>query len=201
MAHLILVRHGHSAWNKLDLWTGHTDVPLAEEGYAEARRAGEALRDITIHTVHVSHLIRTHETARELLRAHGTETELLPYAALNERHYGVHTGKNKWEIKAMIGENAFTRIRRGWNEPIPEGETLKDVHARVVPHYQTHVLSHLRAGRNVLVVSHGNTLRALIKHLDALDTHEVEGVEVATGSVHCYEIDSTGSILRKEVRS
>ncbi len=200
MAYLILVRHGHSAWNELGLWTGQTDVALTERGHAEAERAGRAVKDLPIHHVQVSHLSRTHETARSLLKAHGTEHDLVPHAALNERHYGIHTGKNKWQVKEEVGESIFMRIRRGWDEPIPEGETLKDVHARVVPHYEEHVLPHVRAGKNVLLVSHGNTLRALVKHLDELGEDEVAEIEIATGEVHCYEIDTEGRVLGKEVR-
>ncbi len=200
MAYLILVRHGHSAWNKLGLWTGHTDVSLAPEGHEEAQRAGEILRDVPIHHVQVSLLRRTHETAQVLLAAHGTEVEHVPHAALNERHYGIHTGKNKWQVKEEIGDEAFQRLRRAWNEPIPQGETLKDVHARVVPHYEREVLPRVVRGENVLIVAHGNTIRALVKHLEDIDELAIADVEIATGEVLCYELDADGVVLRKDVR-
>lgn len=199
MAHLILIRHGKSVWNELGLWTGWTDVDLHDEGRAEARRAGEALRDIPIHHVQTSVLRRTHQTAEELLRAHGTELTHEIHEALNERHYGVHTGKNKWEVQKEVGEEEFTRIRRSWDHPVPEGETLKDVHTRVVPHYEAHIMPRLRAGENVLVVAHGNTLRALIKHLEDLSEEAVAALEVGTGEARVYILDKDARKVSVEV--
>lgn len=201
MAKLILVRHGKSEWNKQGLWTGHTDIDLAEEGHEEARQAGHVIRDIDVHHAHVSMLKRAQQTLQGILASLGKVLEPKPHAALNERHYGIHTGKNKWEVKEAVGEEMFQQMRRGWDVAIPEGETLKDVHARVVPHYESEILPLLKAGENVLVVSHGNTLRALIKHLEGLDDASVCDVEVGTGEVHCYEIDANGRVLGKEIRS
>jgi 2,3-bisphosphoglycerate-dependent phosphoglycerate mutase len=201
MAKLILVRHGKSEWNKQGLWTGWTDVDLAEEGHEEARKAGELIRDIDVQHAHVSNLKRTHQTLDGILASLGKALTPKVNGALNERHYGIHTGKNKWEVKEAVGEEMFNNIRRGWDVAIPEGETLKDVHARVVPHYESEILPSLKAGEHVLVVAHGNTLRALIKHLDGLDEEGVCEVEVGTGEVHCYEIDDKGAVSGKEVRN
>ncbi len=201
MAKLILVRHGKSEWNKLGLWTGWTDVELAEEGHEEARKAGEAIRDIDVHHAHVSVLKRAQQTLTGMLSSLQKTLEPKAHAALNERHYGIYTGKNKWEVKEAVGEEMFQQMRRGWDVAIPEGETLKDVHARVVPHYESEILPLLKAGENVLIVSHGNTLRALIKHLENLDDAAVCDVEVGTGEVHCYDIDATGAVSGKEIRS
>lgn len=201
MAKLFLVRHGKSEWNKLGLWTGWTDVNLVDEGKEEARKAGEFLKDESIDIVYTSELKRTHQTFDELKHAAGkghlTHTS---HGALNERHYGIHTGKNKWQVKEEIGEEMFQAIRRGWDTKIPEGETLKDVHARVMPYYEEKIKADLISGKNVLVVAHGNTLRALIKHLDGLNDLEVEDVEVGTGEVHSYTIDEIGKVLQKEVK-
>lgn len=202
MAKLFLVRHGKSAWNKLGLWTGWTDVDLDEDGIAEAKAAGELLKDEHIDTVYTSELKRTHQTFEHI--KHGSGKHHLthtPHQALNERHYGVHTGKNKWQVKEEIGEEEFQKIRRGWDTKIPEGETLKDVHARVVPYYEENIKKDLKEGKNVLVVAHGNTLRALIKHLEDLDEQKVCEVELETGEIHCYDLDHEVKVLKKEVKS
>jgi 2,3-bisphosphoglycerate-dependent phosphoglycerate mutase len=201
MAKLFLVRHGKSEWNKLGLWTGWTDVELTEEGLAEAKKAGEVLKDEEIHIVHTSMLKRTHQTFEGIKEASGkmhlTHT---PYEALNERHYGIHTGKNKWQVKEEIGEEEFQKIRRGWDTPISEGETLKDVHARVVPHYEENIKNELLNGKNVLVVAHGNSLRALIKHLEKLDELQISNVELETGQVTVYHFDESGEVIFKETK-
>lgn len=201
MAKLFLVRHGKSAWNKLGLWTGWTDVDLDEDGIAEAKKAGEVLRSEEIHVVQTSMLKRTHQTFEVIKETHGKiKITHTPHEALNERHYGVHTGKNKWQVKEEIGEDAFQAIRRGWDTLIPEGETLKDVHARVVPHYEAHIKKHLQDGKNVLIVAHGNSLRALIKHLENISDDKISEVELATGEVHVYNFDDKGDFVSKEIK-
>ena len=202
MAYLILVRHGKSEWNKLGKWTGQTDVSLVEEGIEEARQAGAVIADMNIDRVHVSTLKRAHETFREIqdvLGLHALEPKAHP--ALNERHYGIHTGKNKWHVKEEIGEEEFQRIRRSWDHPIEGGETMKDVHDRIVPYYREHILPELLAGQNVLVVAHGNSLRALVKFLEDM-THEKLGeLEFGTGEVYCYRVSEDGTIVHKEIRA
>lgn len=202
MANLILIRHGKSEWNKLGLWTGLTDVDLAEEGVEEAKKAGEALRDIEIHNAHVSALKRAKQTLAGVLGAlNYHDLGIKSHKDLNERDYGIYTGKNKWEIKEQVGEEEFQKMRRGWDVPIPEGETLKDVSARVIPYFSENILPELKNGKNSLVVAHGNTLRSLIKHLDGLDEEGIAGVEVGTGEVHVYKLDDSGAVLSKEIRS
>ena len=202
MAYLILVRHGKSEWNKLGKWTGWTDVGLIEEGLEEARQAGEAIKDISIDTVHVSTLKRTHETWREIQRVIGRE-DIVPKVsdALKERSYGIYTGKNKWEVKEEVGDEQFQKIRRGWDVPIPEGETMKDVHDRAVPYYEKHILPELKTGKNVLIVGHGNTLRALVKYLERMDDNGVSDLEFGLGEVYCYEVDRAGEIVGKDIRA
>lgn len=202
MAKLFLVRHGKSEWNKLGLWTGWTDVDLVEEGLEEAKKAGEHLKDEEIHIVHTSNLKRTHQTFEKIKEVSGkTDLNHTPYEALNERHYGVHTGKNKWQVKEEIGEEEFQKIRRGWDTPIPEGETLKDVHARVVPHYEAVIKQELSNGKNVLIVAHGNSLRALAKHLEDLSEEEIGNFEIGTGEVHCYHFDNEVKLINKEIKN
>lgn len=201
MAKLFLVRHGKSEWNKLGLWTGWTDVDLDEDGIEEARMAGEALRDEHIDVVYTSALKRTHQTFQKIKEVLGMgEVRYVAHAALNERHYGIHTGKNKWQVKEEVGDDEFQNIRRGWDVKIPEGETLKDVHNRVMPYYEDNIKKDLLLGKNVLVVAHGNTLRALAKHLENLDEVQICDVEFETGAVHSYHIDDNGSYLRKELK-
>lgn len=201
MAKLFLVRHGNSEWNKLGLWTGWTDVNLTEEGLEEAKQAGEALKSEKIDTVYVSELKRTHQTFEKIKETCGQlGLTCVVDKALNERNYGVHTGKNKWQVKEEVGEEQFNNIRRGWDVHIPEGETLKDVYTRVVPYYEDNIKKDLRDGKNVLVVAHGNTLRALIKHLENLDENQVCDVELGTGEVHCYHMDENVDFKEKEIK-
>ena len=197
MAHLILIRHGKSTWNATGQWTGWTDVELNEDGVAEAKRAGEALKDIEIHKAHVSDLKRAQQTLDHIKAVLGKDIETKTDAALRERSYGIYTGKNKWQVKEEVGEEEFRNIRRSWDHPIPEGESLKDVYARVVPYYEKHILPDLKAGKNVLVSAHGNSLRALIKKLDNISDAAICDLEVGTGEIHCYAFDKEGNITGK----
>jgi 2,3-bisphosphoglycerate-dependent phosphoglycerate mutase len=194
--HLFLIRHGKSEWNALGLWTGWTDVSLTEDGLKEARQAGTSLQSFTIDEAYVSNLVRTHQTLAAVQEGYEKEIPFTKHAALNERHYGIYTGKNKWQIKEQVGEEAFENIRRGWDVGIPEGETLKVVHDRVVPYYTEVIVPKLRAGKNILIVSHGNTLRALVKHIESIPESEVPGLEVATGEIIAYEMTPEGILFR-----
>jgi len=199
MAYFILVRHGKSEWNQLGKWTGLTDIGLVEEGIEEARRAAEALRTIEIHSAHVSKLLRAQQTLDEMCNVLNIKLKTSTSAALNERDYGIYTGKNKWQVKDQIGEEEFMRLRRGWDVPIPQGESLKEVHARVVPYYREIILPELMHGKTSLVVSHGNTLRALAKHLEQISDERVAELEIGTGEAHVYSVDKTGRILDKRI--
>lgn len=202
MARLIRIRHGKSEWNTLGLWTGWTDIPLSDEGRAEAKKAAEQLWDIEIHKAHSSRLARATETLQIIKKALGIEPiPTFSHEALNERDYGIYTGKNKWKVKKEVGEKEFEQIRRGWDYRIPKGETLEAVYRRIVPYYKSAILDDLIQGKNVLVVAHNNSLRALIKHLENLGSAEIEGAEVGTGEVHMYDIDSFGTVVGKEVRA
>lgn len=202
MPYLILVRHGKSEWNQLGLWTGHTEVDLNEEGVAEARKAGEAIKDVEIHKIHVSDMKRTQQTAQHIKEALGiTDKEHTTHSALKERHYGVFTGKNKWQVKEEIGEEEFTKVRRGWDVHIPEGESLKDVYTRVSEYYDNTIKPQLQDGHNVLVVAHGNSLRALAKHVEELTEEEVVALEIGTGEIHLYHMGDDAKMTKKEIRS
>lgn len=193
MANLILVRHGESEWNRKGLWTGLTDVGLSEKGKEEARNTGEKLRKINIDAAYTSVLLRAKQTLDEIktvLNLLNLPTVESP--ALNERNYGIYTGKNKWEIQKEVGEEKFKNLRRGWDSPIPEGETLKDVYNRVVPYYKSEILPKLKEGKSVLVAAHGNSLRALVKYLENLSDTDVENLEIPTGEAKIYPIDLSG---------
>ncbi len=185
MAKLILVRHAKSEWNSLGLWTGWTDVSLSPDGVEEAKKTAEELRVISIDKTYASPLKRAVETLAIIkedldLKKIPTETD----DALKERNYGIYTGKNKWEIKDVVGEKTFQKIRRDFDYPIPEGETLKDVYDRVVPFYRNTILADLKSGKNVLIVAHGNSLRALVKKLENLSEEEVANLEIGTAEAH-----------------
>lgn len=201
MAYLALVRHGESEWNAKDLWTGWTDVPLTEKGKEQARQAANILKDIKFDVFYTSKLERAKHTLEEMEEAWGcTDCPSIEDQALNERDYGDFTGKNKWEIQKQVGEEKFQKIRRGWDEPIPGGETLKDVYNRVLPYYQSSILPNLKAGENVVVVSHGNTDRALIKYLENISDDDISKIELDPCEVYLYEIDKEGKVASKEIR-
>ena len=199
MAYLALVRHGLSEWNKIGLWTGLTDISLAPEGREQARQAGEALKEIHFDIAFVSKLIRAKETLDEMLNVFGYKPKIISDRAIEERDYGIYTGKNKWEVKKKIGDKKYQEIRRGWNIEIPEGESLKQVYDRVIPYFEQNILTELESGKNVLVSAHGNSLRALVKYLDKLSNEDVTKLNIATGETYLYEFDSKGLIIGKKI--
>lgn len=200
MANLILVRHGESEWNQKGLWTGWTDIGLSEKGKIEARLAGEKLKSFPIDIAYTSVLIRAKQTLDEIKTVLNlSDIQTVENSALNERNYGIYTGKNKWEIQKEVGEEHFKSLRRGWDSPIPNGETLKDVYNRVVPYYESEILPKLKIGKNILISAHGNSLRALVKYLENLSDSAVDNLEIATGEVYLYNIDKNGSIISKKI--
>lgn len=202
MAYLVLVRHGQSEWNALGLWTGHRDVALTDQGKQEARKAAEHLRNLTLHKAYTSRLKRAQQTLHEIKEAlEHTELETIEHESLNERDYGDYTAKNKWEIAETLGEEEFTKLRRNWDHPVPGGETLKAVHGRVLPYYEERILADLHDGKNVIIAAHGNSLRALMKHLESIADDEVHQLEIGTGEVLVYEIGKDGKAVSKEIRA
>ena len=201
MSKLILVRHGQSEYNAKDLWTGWIDSPLTELGRAEAREAGEEVKDLKIDIVFVSDLIRSRQTWEEMAKVLGLENLPITEAPeIKERSYGDLAGLNKWEVKKKYGDEQWFKWRRSWDEPVPNGETLEDVYNRVVPFYKKTILPLLEAGKNVLLSDHGNSLRALVKYLDNVTNDEICRLEIPTGTVYVYDIDSGGEVARKEIR-
>jgi 2,3-bisphosphoglycerate-dependent phosphoglycerate mutase len=213
---LILLRHGESDWNKKNLFTGWVDVDLAPSGEAEARRGGELLRDagLTPDVLHTSVLRRAIRTANIALDV--ADRAWLPVRRswrLNERHYGALQGKDKSEVRAEFGDEQFMLWRRSYDEPpppladddqysqtgdaryadlldaVPRTECLKDVVVRMLPYWYDAIVPDLRLGRTVLIVAHGNSLRALIKHLDKMSDDAVVALNVPTGVPLRYELD------------
>ena len=206
---MVLLRHGHSEWNLSDRFTGWTNIPLTEVGLNEAAAAGRQLAQagFVFDEVHGSVLQRTRQTADMLLAAMGTPT--VPFYSswrLNERHYGALQGMNKREIFSKWGEEASRRWWRGYYEPppaleiddprhprfdplyaalppedLPASESLRDCQLRTLPYWNDVLLPQLRAGRRLLVVSHGNTLRGLVMHLEGLSAEAMEKVEIPSG--------------------
>lgn len=201
MAFLALVRHGESEWNALELWTGWTDILLTEKGHREAKAAAEFLRNIKWDVAFQSSLIRSHETLTDIEETLGIKNiETVSDAALNERDYGNFDGMHKIEVEEKYGEDLYRKWHRGWDYPLPHGETLKDVYNRVVPYYQKEILPRLKDNKNVLVSAHGNSLRALVKYLDNIPDNEIGFLEIPTGQVLLYQIDSGGKVISKEVK-
>jgi 2,3-bisphosphoglycerate-dependent phosphoglycerate mutase len=197
---LVLVRHGESEWNRLNMFTGWQDVDLTEEGVAQAHRAGAMLKAEGAHTdlAFTSLLKRAQNTLKIILSE--LDQDKLPIvfdAALNERHYGDLVGLNKDEARQRWGEEQVHLWQRSYDIAPPGGESLKDTASRVVPFFEKWVLPELQAGKNVLLVAHGNSLRSLIMYLDRLGPDEVMQVEIGTGVPQVYRFNADGSVAEK----
>lgn len=200
MSYLVLVRHGKSEWNEKGLWTGWRDIPLAPTGIEEAKRTGEALKDIHFDEAYTSALMRAQQTLEEILKVLNQTPPITKNEALNERDYGDYTEKNKWDIQNEVGEEEFQKIRRSWDYPPPNGESLKMVYERVLPYFETEILPKLKEGKNIIIAAHGNSLRALVKHLENISDENISTLEIGTGEAYVYELDETGKVVNKEIR-
>jgi len=213
---LILLRHGQSEWNEKNLFTGWYDVPLSDLGRAEAVRGGELLAEegLLPDVLHTSLLKRAIVTANLALEA--ADRNWIPVKRswrLNERHYGALQGKDKAQTLAEFGEEQFMEWRRSYDTPpppladdsefsqigdpryadlgddAPRTECLKDVLVRLLPYWEDQVKPDLAAGKTVLVAAHGNSLRALVKHLDGISDADISGLNIPTGIPLVYELD------------
>ena len=198
MSELILLRHGQSQWNLENRFTGWVDVPLSAKGEAEARAAGEKLRGRRIDLLYTSVLRRAIDTATLALEVAGVVTPpTVRDAALNERMYGDLQGLNKAEAATRWGDAQVKLWRRSYDVRPPGGESLSDTAARVLPFWEARILPDLRAGKNVLVAAHGNSLRALVMHLDGLSREQVLELEIPTGVPLLYDIALDGHVTGK----
>ncbi len=176
MAQLALVRHGESEYNARNLECGWIDAPLTELGKQQAREAAQKLKEIKWDYIFESDLIRSKQTTDEILKIlNDGDIVRISSPAIKERNYGIYAGKDKSEVSQ--------EIRRGWEVPIPEGETLKDVYNRVVPYYETEILPKLKEGKNVIIPAHGNSLRALVKYLKNISDEDITNLEIPVGEV------------------
>lgn len=193
---LILVRHGQSRWNLENRFTGWVDIPLTAEGEAEAQRAGELLKTYNFDAAFTSALSRAQETLRIILEVIGQPN--LPTQrdqALNERHYGDLQGLNKDETAAKFGKEQVHIWRRSYDVPPPNGESLKDTRARVLPYYQAHIAPLVLAGKQILVVAHGNSLRALVMTLENISEQDIPDLNIPTGIPMRYVVNPAGIVL------
>ncbi len=201
MSYLALVRHGQSEWNAKNWWTGLTDIGLTEIGAKEAESAGEHLKDIHFDVAFTSVLTRAKETWNIIQsQLHEGNIPTFSDPALNERDYGDLTGRDKFEIQKEYGDEQFLKWRRGWDTPPPHGESLQDVYDRLIPYYKSTILPYIKADKNVIVVAHGNSLRALVKHLENVPDTIIPSLEIATGEIYLYQLDKDGKIIHKEIR-
>ena len=217
MIKLVLIRHGESEWNKLNLFTGWTDVELSEKGVEEAKNGGKLLKEggYSFDVCYTSYLKRAIHTAWHVLD--GVDEAYIPVIKdwhLNERHYGALQGLNKAETAAKYGAEQVHQWRRSFDIAPPElevddprnpanqvqykgvdpkvlplHESLKDTIARVVPYYNEVIVPEIKAGKKVLIAAHGNSLRALVKYLDNISDADIAGLNIPTGVPLVYELD------------
>ncbi|MFN8080606.1 MAG: phosphoglyceromutase [Kineosporiaceae bacterium] len=213
---LVLLRHGESDWNAKNLFTGWVDVPLSDKGRAEAEAGGRMLVEAGVlpDVLHTSLLRRAIVTAQLALDV--ADRHWIPVTRswrLNERHYGALQGKNKKQTMEQFGEEQFMLWRRSYDTPpppiaaddefaqtgdpryadlgpeLPATECLKDVVARMLPYWESAVIPDLKAGKVVMLAAHGNSLRALVKHLDGISDADIAGLNIPTGIPLLYELD------------
>ncbi len=214
MSQLILIRHGESRWNLDNKFTGWVDVPLSKKGIKEALLVAKELENVAIDVAFTSKLIRAHETLLLILarqqktgiflhkskqrsawsrhdfgkRIDINEIPVYSSDKLNERHYGKLQGMNKDDARRKWGEKQVFLWRRSYTARPPEGESLKDVSARVVPYFRKFILPMLERGKNVIISAHGNSLRALIKHIDDISDENIPHLELVLGKPIIYRL-------------
>jgi len=200
MASLVLVRHGQSQWNEKNLFTGWKDPDLTQKGEREAIEAGLALKESNykFDIMFTSVLLRAKRTGKLILEQVGQEDlKTFENEALNERNYGDLAGLNKDDAKKKWGEDQVHKWRRSFDIAPPAGESLKMTAERVLPYFEEKILPLLKENLEILVVAHGNSLRALVMQLDKLNSDEVVKLEIPTGMPICYSINERGQVKNK----
>ncbi|MBK9225627.1 MAG: 2,3-bisphosphoglycerate-dependent phosphoglycerate mutase [Ignavibacteria bacterium] len=196
MPKLVIVRHGQSQWNLENRFTGWIDIDLSPAGVEEAKKAGEKLKGYEFDEAFTSDLIRAQKTLDIILEEIGqTDIPVSRNKALNERMYGDLQGMNKDECREKFGADQVKIWRRSYDIPPPNGESLKDTADRVLPYYHGEIEPELKAGKDILVSAHGNSLRALIMFLEKLSEEEILQTEVPTGSPKEYILDDELNVI------
>ena len=216
MIKLVLLRHGQSTWNLEKKFTGWTDVPLTEKGILQAKTAGKLLKEerFSFDIAFTSVLIRAQDTLKYCLEELGQNVSTVKNWRLNERHYGDLQGLNKKKMAEKVGEEQVHIWRRSFDvappalsedderhprfdpkysnlipEELPATESLKDCIARVLPYWNSEIVPKLKEGKQVIIAAHGNSLRALVKHLDNISDEDITGLTIPTGVPLVYELD------------
>ncbi len=224
LATMVLVRHGQSQWNLENRFTGWVDVPLSVKGREEATAAGKKLKDFRFDTMYVSHMLRALQTLHYILleladrrtpiiyheekRIHGWEhhtgdlkNEIPIYQSVDlaERYYGDLQGLNKAETMEKYGKEQVHIWRRSYDINPPNGESLKDTCERTLPYYKNHIVPQLQAGKNVLIVAHGNSLRSITKYVENISDTDIPNVEIPTGVPIVYTFNAQMKLQKKEL--
>lgn len=196
MAQLVIFRHGQSIWNLENKFTGWVDVELTPKGIEEAINAGSKLKGFRFDYAFDSDLKRAQDTLTLALKSAG-HPPIVPVhnKALNERMYGDLQGLNKDETVVKYGADQVKIWRRSYDVPPPNGESLKDTAKRVIPYFESEIIPKIKAGKNIVVVAHGNSLRALIMYLEKLSPEQILEFEIGTGQPRLYELDSNMNVL------
>ena len=196
MAQLIIFRHGQSIWNLENKFTGWVDVELSPKGIEEAKNAGLKLKGFTFDYAYASDLKRAQNTLSIALESAGHKpVETIYNKALNERMYGDLQGLNKTETAQKYGDEQVKIWRRSFDVPPPNGESLKDTAARVLPYFEAVIVPKLKAGKNIVIAAHGNSLRALIMYLEKMTPEQILEFEIATAQPRLYDLDSNLNII------
>lgn len=191
MATLIIFRHGQSLWNLENKFTGWIDIELSPKGIEEAKAAGEKLKGFVFDYAYASALKRAQDTLTIAMQVAGHKPLTPIYdQALNERMYGDLQGLNKAETAKKYGDAQVKIWRRSYDVPPPNGESLKDTAARVLPYFEKEIIPKLKAGKNIVIAAHGNSLRALIMYLEKMTPEQILEFEIGTGVPRIYELDS-----------
>ena len=205
MKNILLIRHGQSEWNKLNLFTGFKNIELSDQGIEEANKAGQNFKnlDIKFNIVFTSELKRAQETAKIILQNLGqwdflyNEGKIISNINLNERDYGDLTGLNKKETAEKFGEEQVHKWRRGYSDQPPNGESLEDVVRRVTKYFEEVIKPAIQSNENdnILIAAHGNSLRALLIVMNIYEPHNINSVELSTGvPIHVILKDNKFSI-------
>lgn len=199
MAQLVIFRHGQSQWNLENKFTGWVDVPLTEKGIEEAKHAGLKIKGYRFDYAYASNLQRAQNTLRIALEsANHPSIEPLYNEALNERMYGDLQGLDKTETVNKFGEEQVKIWRRSYDIAPPNGESLKDTAARVIPYFENEIAPKLKENKNVVIAAHGNSLRALIMYLEKMTPEQILQFEIGTAQPRLYELDTNLIVLKAE---